>query len=95
MKRIYKYPISGKGEVCLPRGANILKVALQGSVRTIWALVDVDEKEVTECLVWEYGTGAGANLRDKAYLETIFEDGYVWHLFIENVNKNNDPLEIG
>lgn len=84
MKVIYKYELFTKNlefhELALPKGTEILRVGMQHSVVTLWALIDPDEG------VWEvrrfvrYGTGHevhGVNL----YIGTVFDGPFVWHIF--------------
>ncbi|WP_020403778.1 DUF7352 domain-containing protein [Gracilimonas tropica] len=86
MKVIYKYKV--QPSVMIREGAEILKIAYQNGELYLWAMVDseADEEERNFCIV-----GTGNKLSSKAkngtYLETVFQQGYVWHIFEYNCKQ--------
>ena len=84
MKTVYKYPLQPNENIMqLPKGAEPLCVAAQGSNVFMWALVD------TDLLTEERGfffAGTGHQLPamcDLTYIGTVHgvEGWMVWHLF--------------
>lgn len=85
MKTVYKYPlaVTDRQWVPMPRGAQVLKVAMQGDVLTAWALVDTAaEPAPREFLV--FGTGNPCEIpthRPYAYIDSVFDSPFVWHVW--------------
>ena len=70
----------------MPRGAQIIKVAMQMGAPTIWAIVDPNaDRELRNFFV--VGTGlelpapGGTLLTKDYYVGTVFDESYVWHIF--------------
>lgn len=83
MKVIYKYPLSDwSATIEMPQGAQVLTAQLQGDKTFIWALVDTD-KPKEERTFATIGTGhdAGKYNGELIYINTIFQSGFVWHIF--------------
>lgn len=84
MKTIYKYPLqlTNLQTVMLPTGAQVLHVGMQDDTINLWALVDTfNPLEAQE--VWMVGTGRAMPFSPVGYLGTVFDDGYVWHVFLQ------------
>jgi hypothetical protein len=82
MTSVHKYQLSdrlNRTVVNMPAGAQILRLALQKEVPTIWARVDPDASRV-ERTFEIFGTGrsipTGAN-----YIGTFDAGPFVWHVF--------------
>ena len=85
MKTVYKYPlnITDRQWVHMPRGCQVLKVAMQDRVLTAWALVDTaSDLAPREFLI--FGTGSPCDIpthRPYQYIDSVFEDHGVWHVW--------------
>lgn len=87
MKIIWKFSfkISDNVSIDMPEGAEILHVEMQGTLPSIWALVDSDKLKVSRPF---RVVGTGHMIPDEATLSHVatFQDPpFVWHLF--------EPLE--
>ena len=85
MKTIYKYQIPMSGIVVLPAEYKILKFGIQQETICLWALVDSETERIAKEFVV---VGTGWNLDDKLddrwqHMETLFENGFVWHVFMK------------
>jgi len=84
MKVIYKYPLVP--ETCLPVGAEILHIGLQGLKLCVWALADPEEKTFEKRIVL-LATGQLVNdfeLTTYTHYQTFLldaEQSYVIHVF--------------
>ena len=82
---IYKYPIRigfGKQKIKMPLGAEIIKLALQNDIPTIWAIVYPEEKELEDVTFITRGTGHPIeNSGSLFYIDTYFLDTLVYHVF--------------
>jgi hypothetical protein len=80
MKTIYKYELSSKdASMKLPKGAEILSVAIQDGRPMLWALVD-PENVLEDRFISTVGTGW--ELEDNMkYICTYMEGYFVWHVF--------------
>jgi len=86
MKTIYKYLIDPAFDSFeMPKGAQVLTVQTQGNKPHIWALVDVDQKEVEVRKFVTYGTGHLMPNDPGQYIGTFQLNGgaLVFHLFEE------------
>ena len=91
MKTIYKYKLNWYGlfngitlDLWMPEDAEILKVAFVDGEYMMWALVessDIDKYRTFTVVGTDQPIGD-----DMQYLETLFEDGYVWHI-MERINQ--------
>lgn len=76
---VYKYVIDGK-PIEMPKGAKLLKVAMQGSQMTLWAMVDPAlDTELRYFAV--YGTGMRLANEKLEFIGTVFDSAFVWHVF--------------
>jgi len=83
MKKIYKYPLTDIQSVVLPKGAQVLKVGMQGDQMMIWAMVDENPAEFIERKFEVLGTGDSFDYDKKnyRYIDSIFDRPFVWHVF--------------
>jgi hypothetical protein len=87
MNAIYKTPLPGfeKGNdqfiVVLPLGAEPLKLDCQRGVPTVWWLVDPQNEETTRKVRFIGTRHVHELLRKEAYIGTIYDGPFVWHLF--------------
>lgn len=80
---IWKYQIPWNlPQVIMPRGAKILTVKLKGADLCVWAVVDREAPTVTHTF-HIIGTGwiSTDELPVSAYLGTVQELAFVWHVF--------------
>ena len=96
--RIYKYPLAitdvrdgvFTGTIQMPLNANIIKVGMQGTVITLWAMfedVAWDSSPTEPRSFLAVGTGRdfydgeANNGKGLEYLDSVFDRDYVWHVF--------------
>jgi hypothetical protein len=86
MKTIYKYVIEveDEQELNLPLGAMILSAAFQGKTLCMWVLVDKDEDYSKKQTVYIYGTGHNIVEENSRFINTVFMDYLVFHVFVRN-----------
>ena len=89
MTTIYKYKLNGfatETEIQLPAGSLVLKVDIQDSEPTLWALVDT-ESEPQKRVFEIFGTGQEIPNGKRVFINTFFvKDGlYVFHVFEKNI----------
>lgn len=81
---VWKFPLAKTvyNEIQMPVGAKVLHVGMQRSTITLWAAVDTDAQVCTREFMTQ-GTGQEKNPRihDAIHLGTVFDGGYVWHVF--------------
>lgn len=83
MTTIYEYPMSTEtSKISMPKGAQVLHVAMSGNVPMIWALVDEDAP-MEERDFQTVGTGwpMTERVRKSPYIGTIMDSPFVWHIF--------------
>jgi hypothetical protein len=82
MNTIWKFQISAWGpttHVNVPRGARLIRFAMQGAVPTVWAIVDPKAEQVSRTF---HIVGTGQSVPDGANYVGSTEDGsFIWHLF--------------
>ncbi len=77
----YQFQIADNITIAAPRESSFLKVEIQNEIPTMWLLVP-DDLESTGKYFTIFGTGQQIfSMRGKRYLDTFFDQGYVWHLF--------------
>ncbi len=83
-KTVYKYPLYNQRETIIevPLNAKPLRVRVQNGVRMVWIEHDLGEeggKEKIEVIF----TGTGWTWTDEnlKYIDTLFDDGYIWHYY--------------
>lgn len=94
MKRIFKYNLSICDEqfVEMPKGAQILSVAIQNDSVKMWALVDPDEEKEKRPIIC-HGTGHDASdVTADMFIGTILTHygSLVFHFFDPQKGRNND-----
>ena len=84
MRRVYKYPllITDEFAIGLPKGAQILRIALQHGEPFLWALVDPDA-ELEQVFIRCAGTGHPIEEKDVEYLGSVsmLNDNFIAHYF--------------
>lgn len=86
MNRVLKYPFPLADRVTLemPCGAEILTVAIQNGLFCLWARVDVGDPEAMVEISRDFRVfGTGQVWREEVYeyVGTVFDGGFVWHVF--------------
>ncbi len=85
MTKIYKYPLAltDRQTVRVPLGALVLSVAEQAGRLCLWAVVDADEKETEERVIFVVGTGNPLPEDFGAFVGTVVtaDGALVWHVF--------------
>lgn len=82
-RSIYKYQLRADGGaqvLYMPHGALVKKVGFQNGYICIWAIVNTAQTAVTRHVYEVFGTGHPIP-KEPTYVETVFEEGFVWHLF--------------
>lgn len=83
MRRIWKFELGvGYTPRQMPRGAKLRAVQMQGVVPTLWAEVDEAAPKATRVLCF-YGTGHNMPADPGAYVGTVQDGPFVWHLYDE------------
>lgn len=80
---VYKYNISGE-VTKLPRGAKVLKVGYQGQDLCLWAEVDTKVDIMEQRLFKILPTGVEADLTRYTFIDTVFIDWMVFHIYIKD-----------
>ena len=84
IKKIFKYPLLEVAfqKFYLPIGYEVLKIALQEGIPTMWVLVSTEQSDVeVELNIFMYGSGHPME-KDLTYIDTVLmENGLVWHFF--------------
>ncbi len=86
MKAVYKYQMAGLRDqwVTLPDGAKILKCDFQNGILCLWALVDQNAMS-TARFFKVLGTGWFDEVDDFDFVGTVFQDMFVWHVFVQRL----------
>lgn len=82
-QRIWKFVVTdalGVAGVIMPQVAKLLHVAMQNGKLCVWALVWPQLPKVTRRLVI-YGTGDAIERGERAYVGTVMDGQFVWHVF--------------
>ena len=84
MKLIYKYEVNfDYSYLVIPKGATIVKAVSQNDKIYIWCMFDEDTKSMQEGRTFRiFATGEQIPMH-LTYIDTVFERGYVWHIFEE------------
>jgi len=82
--KIFKYRIKETDyqEIEMPEGAVILSIQNQYGNLQMWAKVDESRRLLTRRFRI-IGTGNHFNDEGLTYIDTVKQDGYVWHIFEE------------
>lgn len=80
MRTVHKYAIGDDTTVNMPRGAQLMSVAMQRGEPQLWAMVETTQplEQRRFCI---FGTGQGVIERPVAYVGTLHFDGLVFHAF--------------
>lgn len=107
MKTIWKYPFKSNAwnTLTMPKGAQVLKLAIQHGRPTIWALVEtVGPTEDREFGIFATGEQIHAREGQLRFIDTFFVDdgNYVFHVFelvkeevLINVRPPAEPCPLG
>ena len=71
-----------------PTDAKILKVGVQDTQVTIWAELEIGAEYVVRNFQL-FGTGWEIDDTPRTYIETVFVDGFVWHVY-ENIIEERE-----
>jgi len=82
---IYKKVITDGMEMTFPADAIALKVEYQGGVLCLWYEFDPKEEGTRRIKFHVVGTGWETNTSEWEFLETVFQDIFVWHIFAEDI----------
>lgn len=77
---IFKYQMSEKDILSIPREHQFLKVDMQGGRITFWCSVKLDS-ETIDVPISVIGTGREFEGDLPRHLGTVFEGPFVWHIF--------------
>ena len=82
--KIFKYFVDMMSDpvIVMPDGADILTVSIQNNEMVVWAKVDPSVAYFRAYQFYVVGTGFDVP-KDAKYLETVQDDGSVWHIFME------------
>lgn len=80
---IHKYPLVNQTVLRLPKGSKILKVAVQHSQIMLWAAVPFTFTNTANYKVHINGTGWTIDVPLEYYVDTIQDEDFVWHIFLE------------
>jgi len=83
MKKIYKYTVGIQSNqyILMSKDAQILSVQFQNDTLCLWAMVNPDNPKVRREIA-VVGTGHGFDNHEfKAYLGSVQDSVYVWHIF--------------
>ncbi len=87
--KIYKYALNKDVEqtISLPKEAEILKVEMQNNKLCLWASFPIENENSSIKRAFQVvGTGWDFDkLLGMIYLDTVFDRGFVWHIFEEKV----------
>ena len=92
-QRIYRYPLTGacQQKLSLPSGSHLLRAAkVANGTISLYAMVDVDQKNMTDGEVGILGTGWDVpNLPlyapNNHFMTVVGEEGFVWHIFVRAI----------
>ena len=90
MRTVYKFPleIEGVQTVKIPACYNLLHVAMQRDVLTLWAEV-VTENRLVDVTILIFGTGHSMPDTHKEYIGTVFQGPFVWHVYSATAAAKN------
>ena len=95
MRRILKYPLKTDGGIIEIRGPviRVLKIKNQNGRPMIWIEMDESLTDVV-LLIASIGTGwkVSSNLQNWRYIDTEFEDEFVWHFYGKVLNEEEEEI---
>ena len=96
MRRILKYPLKTDGGIIEIRGPVIraLRIKSQNGKPMIWIEMDESLDDVV-LLIASIGTGwkVSSNLQNWKYIDTEFEDEFVWHFYGKVLNEEEEESD--
>jgi len=83
MKTVYKYKVSGKTVLSLPRSAKPVCVAMQGDDLCMWCEVETSRGQENRLFrIFATGEPIPQDMGiDFLYIGTAFDGHFVWHLY--------------
>lgn len=92
-KKIWKYELEVRGmqEQWIPEGAQVLTLAVQHGRIFAWIMVDPDA-EVRPWVFEIYGTGHAIPEGQRMFLGTVFQNQFVWHVFLADDSENHENV---
>jgi hypothetical protein len=83
MKTIYKYSINDS--VPVPEHFKVLTAAFQGGDPYIWIELDPNREAKMQVQFSIFGTGGELPENPGIYLNTVFQNEFVWHIYYQVV----------
>lgn len=84
MKTIWKFPIfDWVDEIKIPRDAKVVHVAIQETVPTIWAEVELNNEFVGRGVA-VIGTGQPVPADSATHVGTVLDGIWVWHVYLQD-----------
>ncbi len=86
---IYKYKFDVEDDIKLEsyKNARLLKIGIQNNKICFWMLVNPKEERYTyEFKVFGTGGEFDYNVSNITYIDTVFSDYFVWHIFEKCIN---------
>lgn len=81
MRQVWKFDVDpNENPTQMPEGAEIISAGFQSGGLQIWALVDVGARLVPRKLIVR-GTGHNIRSTDLVFIQTVFMDSLVFHVF--------------
>lgn len=80
MRTIWKFELPNGFAITMPYGAEVIRVARQGAVPCLWAIVESDNAPAMRRFM-VIGTGRPIPPAARFYIGTWDDDPFVWHLF--------------
>jgi len=81
---IHKQMVRDGDVISLPYGSNIIKAADQLGDLTIWYEFNPKETGAALVEVKVVGTGWDVDTTDWIYIDSVFQDVFVWHIYCRN-----------
>jgi hypothetical protein len=84
MKVVHKYTVYSRSmeSLLMPKGAVPRAVQMQDGMAVLWAEHDTDEHVPVERTVHVIGTGQFFDEEGLDFVDTLFEEDWVWHIYI-------------
>ncbi len=82
MERIWKFALNAMANtpIAMPRHAEIIACAKQGSDICIWARIH-PATQIENRMFYVVGTGLGEIRPEDPHIGTVFDGPHVWHVF--------------
>lgn len=84
--RIYKYDLAltDKQVIQVSYKFQPLSVQVQNNTLCLWAIVDETDKFLVDRNITIIGTGNPINEPPGVFIDTVQQNGYVWHVFYKD-----------